>query len=991
LANDHVIDVKVRADSTGLTKGLSEAEQGLQKAGAGFSKYGTEAEKASTQAQGFTAQTKKGMEDVGKSAMIMGGVLLAGVGLAIKAYADFAGRMAQVQSLSHASASDMDILTKSALTMGSAFGMSANDVADAEIEMVKAGISVKDMISGGLAGALTLAAAGQIDVGKATEIATIAMTQFGLQGKDIPHVADLLAAGADKALGGVGDLGEALKSGGLVAHQFGVSLDETVGVLSLFANNGLLGEAAGTDLRQMLLKLAAPSKQASKDMETLGLSIYDTQGHFVGMTSLAGQLHDKMQSLSEAERNAMLAHIFGARSIVGANILYQAGAQGVTDWTKAVNDSGFAAKQAAGKMDSLQGDFKKLQGAFETGLIEMGSTANGFLRPVVQGVTDAIKAFNDLPESAKGTAMGIAGVSGAGLLLLGTVITVIPKIHDTIQAFHDLETGSPRLAEGIKGVGKAALVAAGLLAALKIAQTIGESFETATKSTDQWSQAIIGLQSNSAKTTDILGKDMFASSNGRQFVSDVKDVGEAIKQVTAPDVIDNINDFGNSVLGALSFGQLHKDTQLDKTRESVKGLDAALTNFSNSGSSAVAAESFHKIAVAADKQGVSLEQTSKAFPQYMDSLRKLATEMKVSLTPAELLDLAVGRIPQKMKDAAASTDGQAKAAELAAQATKEQEKALSDLGLATDGTVEDLDKLVTAMANAGLIQISADDALRNYYASLDAVDAEIKKNGKSLDIHTEKGRANQKALDDVAGSTLALVKANAKNGDSQEQLSKTLHTGYDDLMANYAAFGITGDAADTMARKALGIPKNVNIDTAIQNYADSMAKLNGVKQAVDGITNYKEVAINVKYTESGTAVRDRASDAGWAGTSVQAQATGGAVTGPGAKGVDSERRLLAPGEHVLTDSDVDAMGGQSAVYAFRQQLHSGGGVRPTYAAAAPPAPVMTQLSNGGDMQMTGTLVLDSGEVMGTFRGIARQAAAGAVNAANQDAARRPSR
>ena len=45
----------------------------------------------------------------------------------------------------------------------------------------------------------------------------------------------------------------------------------------------------------------------------------------------------------------------------------------------------------------------------------------------------------------------------------------------------------------------------------------------------------------------------------------------------------------------------------------------------------------------------------------------------------------------------------------------------------------------------------------------------------------------------------------------------------------------------------------------------------------------------------------------------------------------------------------------------------------------------------GPMVMTGTLVMDSGEVLGTFRGIARQEAAGAVSAANLDASRRPSR
>jgi hypothetical protein len=155
------------------------------------------------------------------------------------------------------------------------------------------------------------------------------------------------------------------------------------------------------------------------------------------------------------------------------------------------------------------------------------------------------------------------------------------------------------------------------------------------------------------------------------------------------------------------------------------------------------------------------------------------------------------------------------------------------------------------MEQAGLIQLSANDALRNYYASLDAVDAAIKKNGKSLDIHTQAGRDNQKALDDVAKSSLALVQANAKNGESQDTLSANLHTGYNDLMANYAAFGITGDAADTMARKALGIPKDVNIDTAIQNYADSMLKLQGISTAADNAARDRVAKIFFQTDASG--------------------------------------------------------------------------------------------------------------------------------------------
>ena len=54
-------------------------------------------------------------------------------------------------------------------------------------------------------------------------------------------------------------------------------------------------------------------------------------------------------------------------------------------------------------------------------------------------------------------------------------------------------------------------------------------------------------------------------------------------------------------------------------------------------------------------------------------------------------------------------------------------------------------------------------------------------------------------------------------------------------------------------------------------------------------------------------------------------ARGGGISGRGPKGKDSVLSWLAPGEHVLTSGDVDAMGGQSSVYGFRSALHRQGG------------------------------------------------------------------
>ena len=98
-----------------------------------------------------------------------------------------------------------------------------------------------------------------------------------------------MAAGAGKAVGNVSDFGEALNNCGAQANSFGMNVQETTGVLALFAQNGTIGAEAGTQLNSMLMKLAAPSAEAANTMKELGISAYDAQGHFVGMANFAGQ------------------------------------------------------------------------------------------------------------------------------------------------------------------------------------------------------------------------------------------------------------------------------------------------------------------------------------------------------------------------------------------------------------------------------------------------------------------------------------------------------------------------------------------------------------------------------------------------------------------------------------------------------------------------------------------------------------------------------
>jgi TP901 family phage tail tape measure protein len=171
----------------------------------------------------------------------MGGAIVAGLGLAVGKSMEFEKALSGVQAATGATAGTMGDLRAAAMKAGADTKYSATEAANGITEMAKAGVSAKDIMGGGLTGALSLAAAGQIDVAEAAGIASTAMTQFSLSGKDLPHVADLLAAGAGKAMGSVDDLGMALNQAGLVASASGHNIEETTGTLAAFASAGLIG------------------------------------------------------------------------------------------------------------------------------------------------------------------------------------------------------------------------------------------------------------------------------------------------------------------------------------------------------------------------------------------------------------------------------------------------------------------------------------------------------------------------------------------------------------------------------------------------------------------------------------------------------------------------------------------------------------------------------------------------------------------------------
>lgn len=347
-----------------------------------------------------SGKLKKHLEPVGSAMKLVGaGALAAGVA-SVKMAGDYEQGLNIFKSVSGATAQQMAMVAAKARELGqdaSLPGVSARDAANAMTELSKAGLSVNDTLAASK-GVMSLAKAGQIDVADAATIAAQALNAFKLKGSDAGKVADVLANGANASATDIRGLSLGLQQSAAVASQFGVSLEDTVTTLGLFANRGMQGSDAGTSLKTMLISLANPSKKASELMHQLGINAYDASGKFVGMRQLAQNLQNGLKGLSEEQKQQALATIFGTDAFRAAAFLADSAGKSYDDMSKAVGRSGAAMDLAKAQNSGFNGALDNLKSTIETVATDFGQKLLPELTKIIKQLADsgAIEAFGNV-------------------------------------------------------------------------------------------------------------------------------------------------------------------------------------------------------------------------------------------------------------------------------------------------------------------------------------------------------------------------------------------------------------------------------------------------------------------------------------------------------------------------------------------------------------------------------------------------------------------
>lgn len=400
---------------------------------------------------------------------------LVGIGVAaMTTFGNFEQQMNRVKAISGATGGQFDQLKQRAVELGASSVFSASEVAQAMENMASAGMNVNDIYSAS-AGVMDLAAVSGRDMGLAAEAVASAMNQFGIAGENATHVADVYAKAAADTNAETVDMAEAMKYAGPVMSSLNSSFEETAAAIGIMSNAGIKGSQAGTTLRTAMQRLAAPTDVASKLMQSLGISAYNSEGQMKPISELLPHLQERLSGLSEEQRNNALNTLFGKESLSGMLALLDSAGPEFDGVVSGLQNSNGAAKEMADTMNSgLSGSIENLKGKLETAAITVSERFAPYIEQLADKVGELTEWFTNLSEeqqdqiikwglvaAAAGPALvvfgKVAGTLGTTFKALGTVSSgigkLVGKVAPLITKFAGMETAAVGATGATSGLG----------------------------------------------------------------------------------------------------------------------------------------------------------------------------------------------------------------------------------------------------------------------------------------------------------------------------------------------------------------------------------------------------------------------------------------------------------------------------------------------------------------------------------------------------------
>lgn len=373
-----------------------------------------------------------------------------------KLYADFDDAMRATQGkLVTASTQDMAKLEEQVRSWAETTRFGAVETANAVKEAASSGWELTEIYEG-IPTVMTLAATAGLDLTDATEYLNSALAGLNMDMSESATLVDQWVMASNRSRASVQDMGEAMQRLGSLM-TFTESSDEVLTLLSVMAEYGTKGAEAGTLLRNVMLRLIAPTKKAAETldmldaseeelaelgemdvaaaaeaMDTLGLSVFDAEGNLKSIIQVISELRSATSGMTEEEMYPMLAAIFPTRTLRGImDLLRTSDEEYAAIQERIRSSSGYASEIAELQEGGIGGSIRNLKSAFEELQLTVGEAMNPQIMKVTDALTELIRHISDLPEGTWefiGNIFATIVKAGPVLIGVGTTLKLASKL-----------------------------------------------------------------------------------------------------------------------------------------------------------------------------------------------------------------------------------------------------------------------------------------------------------------------------------------------------------------------------------------------------------------------------------------------------------------------------------------------------------------------------------------------------------------------------------
>ena len=296
------------------------------------------------------------------SGISIAGKAITGIGLgttaigvsAAKGFGEFQMNLNKAAVVAGGTSKNINELADVANRMGAELPISANEAAQAMIEMAQNGADLNKIKTQFPAIAQAATAAGA-DLTTTAGVVQQAMNVWGDSIGSSEQAAAILTQNANISNASIETMQQGLSNVASSSKLLGVNMTDASAAIGLITNTGMSAAQASQDLNHAMLKMAAPTKNGAKEMARLGLSFTDAAGNMKPFKQILTEVAEKTKDMSQAEKTATLKNLFDTSGMQAINPLLDAVMNKTDDATKSWD----AATNALNGVSSSQADAAK--------------------------------------------------------------------------------------------------------------------------------------------------------------------------------------------------------------------------------------------------------------------------------------------------------------------------------------------------------------------------------------------------------------------------------------------------------------------------------------------------------------------------------------------------------------------------------------------------------------------------------------------------------